>query len=195
MEKARKKNLVYADQAFIPGKKGEYPEKLETYRTTSSGLEIFIRPVKMSDESALQDFFHDLSDNSLYRRFLSLRHDMPHPRVQEFTVVDYTRDLILLAFLPEDADGIPVAMGQFNLMGETHLAEVAFAVLDDHQRMGIASEMLSTLTFIAKKRGLLGFTASVLVQNRSMLRVFEKAGFRIEPGPEEEVHELKLLFM
>ena len=79
MEEARKKNLVYADQAFIPGKKGEYPEELETYRTTSSGLEIFVRPVKMSDESALQDFFHNLSDNSLYRRFLSLRRDMPHP--------------------------------------------------------------------------------------------------------------------
>jgi len=194
MEKARKKNLVYTDQAFIPGKKGEYPEDLETYRTTSSGLEIFVRPVKMSDESALQDFFHDLSDNSLYRRFLSLRRDMPHPRVQEFTVVDYTRDLILLAFLPKDEDGIPVAMGQFNIMGEAHLAEVAFAVLDDHQGRGIATEMLDTLTFIGKKRGLLGFTASVLVQNRPMLRVFEKAGFRIEPGPEEEVHELKLLF-
>jgi RimJ/RimL family protein N-acetyltransferase len=150
--------------------------------------------VKICDESGLQDFFHALSDNSLYRRFLSLRKDMPHERIQEFTVIDYTRDLVLLAFSPDDPEGTPVAMGQYCGMGDTHFAEVAFAVREDVQGRGIATEMLDTLTFVAKKRGLLGFTASVLQENRAMLRVFQKADFRVQGGPEEGILELKLLF-
>ena len=50
MEEAKKRNVVYKDQAFIPGKRGEYPESLETSRTTRTGMEIFLRPVKISDE-------------------------------------------------------------------------------------------------------------------------------------------------
>ncbi len=37
IEEAKKLNLIYRDQAFIPGKRGEYPEDLETYRTTEDG--------------------------------------------------------------------------------------------------------------------------------------------------------------
>jgi len=40
--------LIYRDQAFNSGKRGEYPEGLETYRTTEEGLEIFLRPVKIT---------------------------------------------------------------------------------------------------------------------------------------------------
>jgi acyl-CoA hydrolase len=57
IEEAKKRHLIYADQAFIPGQRGEYPEEVETYRTTKTGLEIFLRPVKISDEPLLKDFF------------------------------------------------------------------------------------------------------------------------------------------
>src|SRR5512136_1619374 len=62
IEEAKKQNLIFRDQAFIPGKAGEYPEGLETHRTTKSGLEIFLRPVKMSDEPLLKEFFYALSE-------------------------------------------------------------------------------------------------------------------------------------
>jgi hypothetical protein len=70
-EEAKKFCLIFKNQAFIPGKEGEYPEHLETYRTTKTGLKIFLRPVKISDEPLLKDFFYSPSDNSRYRRFLS----------------------------------------------------------------------------------------------------------------------------
>jgi acyl-CoA hydrolase len=53
ISEAKKLNLIYKDQKFIPGKKGEYPEQLETYRTTKTGMEIFLRPLKISDEPLL----------------------------------------------------------------------------------------------------------------------------------------------
>jgi hypothetical protein len=53
IEEAKRLGLIYKDQAFIPGKKGEYPEHLETYRTTNKGVKIFLRPVKIDDEPIL----------------------------------------------------------------------------------------------------------------------------------------------
>jgi acyl-CoA hydrolase len=78
IEKAKEANLIYRDQAFIPGKRGEYPEHLESYRTTSKDFSVLLRPVKISDEPLLKDFFYSLSDQSLFRRFISVRKDMPH---------------------------------------------------------------------------------------------------------------------
>ena len=95
VEEAQEAEPDLQDQAFIPGKAGEYPEHLETYRTTKSGLNILLRPVKISDEPLLKDFFYSLSDQSMYRRFVSARKDMPHERLQEFVVIDYTKEMVV----------------------------------------------------------------------------------------------------
>jgi RimJ/RimL family protein N-acetyltransferase len=194
IEEAKRHNLIYADQAFIPGKGGEYPEYLEAYRTTSSGLELLIRPVRMNDEPLLKEFFYSLSENSLYRRFISMRKDIPHERLQPFVIIDYTKEMVLLAVIQREAREEVVGMGQYSIDATTYTAEVGFAVKDDYQNKGIGTELLTYLTFLAKRQGLLGFYAEVLVENRPMLHLFEKMGFQIEKRREEGIYELKMLF-
>lgn len=199
IEGAKKLNFIYEDQAFIPGERGEYPEDLETYRTTKTGLEILLRPVKIRDEPLLKDFFYSLSDNTLYHRFISSRKDMPHDRLQEFVIIDYTKQMVILAVIKEEEEEEEekeriIGMGQYYVDEVTHTADVAFAVRDDYQGKGIGTELLSYLTYLAKKQGLLGFTAEVLMDNKPMLHLFEKAGFNIEKSSVEGVYELKMLF-
>ncbi len=194
IEEAKKLNLIYRDQAFVPGKRGEYPEHLETHRTTKSGLEILLRPVKISDEPLLKDFFYSLSDNSLYRRFISVRKDMPHERLQQFVVIDYTQQLVILAIISQGEKEIIIGIGQYALIERAHTAEVGFAVRDDYQNKGTGTELLSTLTTLAKRQGLLGFYAEVLVENRAMLHLFEKMGFDIKKRREEGVYEMEMMF-
>ena len=174
IEEAKKLNLIYADQAFIPGKKGEYPEELETYRTTKDGVEILFRPVRISDEPALKDFFYSLSDNSMYTRFISFRKDMPHERLQEFVIIDYTRETVILAVVQDGEQEVIAGLGQYTINDDEHTGDVAFVVRDEHQNKGIGTELLAYLTQLAKRQGLLGFTAEVLVENQPMLHVFEK---------------------
>jgi len=195
IQEAKNWNLIYADQAFIPGKRGKYPETLETYRTTHTGLEIFLRPVKISDEPLVKDFFYSLSDHSLYRRFISTRTDMPHERLQNFVIIDYTKEMVILAVLnpQEDVEEI-VGIGQYGINAGNHTAEVAFVVRDDYQQRGIGTELLSYLTQLAKRQGLLGFTAEVLYENQPMLRLFENMGFDIERRSSAGVYELKMAF-
>ncbi|MFA5307857.1 MAG: GNAT family N-acetyltransferase [Dehalococcoidales bacterium] len=194
IQKAKEQNLIYKDQAYIAGKVGEYPRELETYRTTRAGLEISLRPVKISDEPLLKDLFYSLSDNSLYRRFMSHRKDMPHERLQEFVVIDYHREVSIVATINEDGKETIVGLGQYLMLPDAHVAEIAFVVNDAYQNKGIGNELLSYLTYLAKKQGLLGFTAEVLMENSPMLHLFEKMGFFIDKRLEGETYELKMAF-
>jgi RimJ/RimL family protein N-acetyltransferase len=148
----------------------------------------------MTDEPLLKDLFYALSDNSMYRRFISRRKDMPHERLQEFVIIDYSREVGIVATVKQAEKEIIVGLGQYNLNNNTHTAEVAFVVRDDFQNKGIGNELLSYLTLLAKKQGLLGFTAEVLVENRPMYHLFEKMGFFMDQRTEDQVYELKMAF-
>lgn len=180
VEEARKYNIIYKDQAFIPGKKGEYPEHLETYRTTKAGLNILLRPVRINDEGLIKDLFYSLSDQSLRRRFMSPRTDVPHKLRQEFVIIDYSEKMVVLAVTKKEGKEIALGMGQYIKDASTNTAEAAFTVREDYHGQGIATEILRYLVLLAKNDGLYGFTAEVLFENRPMMRVFEKMEFGIQ---------------
>jgi acyl-CoA hydrolase/GNAT superfamily N-acetyltransferase len=194
IEQAKERRLIYKDQAFIPGVQGVYPEELESYKTTKTGLTLLLRPVKFSDEHLLKDFFYSLSNDSMYRRFISTRADMHHERLQPFVVIDYTKEMVILAVLQHEETELIVGMAQYLIDETKHIAEVAFVVRDDYQGKGIGATLLSYVTYLARKSGLLGFTAAVLMENRQMLQLFEKMGFNIEKRSEGGVYELTMSF-
>lgn len=194
LKQAKAARVIYTDQAYVPGRRGEYPEQLEAYRTTKTQAEILLRPVRISDEPLLKDFFYSLSDQSIYRRFISARKDMPHERLQEFVVIDYTAEIVILAVLPDGEREIVAGVGQYGIDAQNHTAEVALVVRDDHQNQGVGTEILSYLTYLAKREGLLGFTAEVLIENQAMMHLFEQAGFSIEKRRGAGVYEVRMLF-
>lgn len=191
---AKKRLLIYEDQAFIPGVNGVYPVALETFRTTRNGLNILLRPVKIGDEPLMKDFFYALSNESMYRRFMSARMDMPHERLQEFGVVDYSNSMMILAVIEGDNKETIAGIGQYDMNKGMHTAEVALVVRDEHQNRGVGHELLSYLTHLATRRGLLGFTAEVLVENKPMLDLFKNMRFDTEKRSDEGVYEMRLMF-
>jgi acyl-CoA hydrolase/RimJ/RimL family protein N-acetyltransferase len=195
LKEAKQSNIIYRDQAFVPGKKGEYPESLEMWRTTRAGLAVLLRPVKLSDEPLLKDFFYKLSENSLYRRFISIRRDMPHERLQDFIAIDYTKEMVILAVRGALSGKEEIlGMGQYGIDPRTHTGEAAVVVKDDFQNQGLGTELLSYLILLANKAGLLGLTAEILVENTAMLHIATKLGFEIENPRSEGMYRVKLVF-
>ena len=194
IEKAKSLKLIYQDQIFVEGKGGEYPEELETHTATKKGTHILLRPVRISDEPLLKDFFYSISENSMYRRFISQRRDMPHERLQRFVGIDYNKEMAVVAVIENGVKETIVGEGRFWRNEKTHTANVAFVVADEYQNMGIGTELLSYLIFLAKKQGLLGFTAEVLKENRPMQHLFEKTGLEMEKFSSREMFEIKLTF-
>jgi len=190
VEEARRLALVYKDQSIVSG---EYPEALETSRITKTGLQLTLRPVRISDEQRLKEFFYSLSDASLYQRFASARKDMPHARLQEFVAVDFTREIVILAVVGREEKEIVVGLGQYAVDESTNTAEVALVVKDDYQNQGVGYVLQSYLTHLAKKRGLLGFTAEVLEENKPIVHLLEKMGFSVK-RKEGNACEMVLLF-
>ncbi len=191
---AKKRLLIYEDQAFVPGVNGVYPAALETFRTTRSGLNILLRPVKIGDEPLMKDFFYALSHESMYRRFMSARMDMPHERLQEFGIVDYGNSMMILAIVEGDSKETIAAIGQYEIEEKLHTAEVALVVKDEYQNMGVGHDLLTYLTRLARRRGLLGFTADVLVENKPMLNLFKNMGFDMEKRSDEGAYEMRMMF-
>ncbi len=190
IEEAKEQNLIYSDQKFIPEQKDNYREELETYKTTKSGLEIFLRPVKISDESLLKDFVYSLSDKSLYFRFSSKRKDMPHERLQELMAIDNTKGLLLLAVTRREESEQVVGIGQYHLSENDYSAEFAFAIRENYQNKGIGTVLLSYLIYIARKNGLLSFACTVHMDNRPAVFLLKKMGFVVE-ATEEGFYELR----
>jgi acyl-CoA hydrolase/GNAT superfamily N-acetyltransferase len=194
IEKAKELKLIYEDQAYVLGNKEDYAESLESYRKTSKGLMLKFRPVRINDESLIKDMFYALSDESMYRRFMSARRDMPHELRQNFIAIDYSKEMLILATVGKDDREELVALGQYAKYGSDRMAEVAIVVCDDYQNKGIGTELMSYLELVAKKQGLLGFTAEVLAQNLPMLHVFEKMDFDINSTLFEGTYELSMTF-
>ena len=194
IEEAKRLFLIYPDQAIIPGRKGEYPEDLEAWKETRTGLRIFLRPVRLSDEPLLKEFFYSLSYESMYQRFLSARKDIPHESLQDFVAVDYTEKMIILATSEKDGRTIICGLGQYGLNRDMHTADVALVVRDDFQNQGVAAELLSYLTYLAKRQGLLGFTAEVLAGNGPVFRLFDKEGFSVTKRNDSGIVEMRAMF-
>lgn len=195
IEEARAAGLIYPDQMIVDGEAGLYPEELEVRRRTKTGLEILIRPAKITDEPLLKDFFYSLSDESRYQRFISTRREMPRQLLQQFAVMDFTKKMVLLALNPPA--GQPqevVGIGQYELNRDLHTAEIALAVSDRHQNQGVGRELLAYLTQLAKRTGLLGFTAQVMTDNIRVFRLFERLGFEVQMTRDCGVCDMKLTF-
>jgi RimJ/RimL family protein N-acetyltransferase len=119
---------------------------------------------------------------------------MPHERLQEFVVIDYTREMVILATVREGDVEKAVGVGQYGINEANHTAEVSLVARDDYQNQGVGTEVLSYLTFLTKREGFYGFTAEVLVENRPMLHLFEKMGFDIQKRSSQGVYELRMAF-
>ena len=160
-----------------------FPEDLVTTAVTPSGDELSLRPIRPDDAAALVGFHHDLSAQSVYRRYFFVHPVLSEDEVHRLTRVDYVDRLALVA----EIDGRLVAVGRYDREAGTDEAEVAFVVADGNQHHGIAPILLSLLTVAARRAGITSFVAYTLVENRDMLDVFRHAGHPVATEVDEGV--------
>ena len=123
-----------------------------------------------------------------------MRQDLPHELLQKFVVIDYTRQMVILAVIKHKRKEEIIGIGQYWIQEEMHTANLAFAVRDDYQNKGVGYEIFQYLYHLAKRQGLLGFTADVLMDNRPMMRLCRKMGLEVTRTDESGVYNLKMIF-
>jgi acyl-CoA hydrolase/GNAT superfamily N-acetyltransferase len=152
----------------------------EQERTTrlASGETVLVRPVRLSDEPALQDLFYRLSDDSKYLRFMAHKREFSHEEMQKLCDLDYASNMALVACTGEEHEDI-VAMARYDVDSSTGLADAGVVVLDAWQGKGVGTVLLGRMQEIARARGLAGLSAAVLVDNKPMLRLLQKSGMDV----------------
>jgi GNAT superfamily N-acetyltransferase len=170
-------------QFISPGRSPapRYPAERARDITTRLDTALHLRPIRPDDARRLMDFHEQLSQHSIYRRFLFSHPRLSLAEVERFTVVDYVDRF---AFVVEDGDRL-VAVGRYDRSPGTVEAEVAFVVADVHQHHGIGTILLDELADVARQNEITSFVAYTLAENREMLDVFMHSGFAVRTSFED----------
>lgn len=171
---AKKRHYIFADQ--LPPAQDDliFLEGYKSRVTLRNGKIIEFRPLLPSDEFAYRNFFYSLKEETIYLRFFYKMKLFSHEHAQQqWASVDYRKNMSIIGLVQRGGFQEIVAIGSYADEG-TGRAEVAFVVREDFQGMGVTSHMLPLLESIARENGFSGFVATVLKENRSMLRVFKK---------------------
>ena len=92
-----------------------------------------------------------------------------------------------------DDDGRPAIVGGGRyILVQPGQAEIAFIVVDAYQGQGVGTILMRHLAALARDAGLKELVAEVLPENRAMLKLFNKFGFRIDPKGSHQVIHLTL---
>ncbi len=140
---------------------------------TAETLEI--RPISPDDKAALVLGFQRLGRESRSRRFLSPHANLTLSELRYFTEVDHHDHEALVALDPETGEGVGVAR-YVRSRDDPSVAELAVAVIDDWQRRGVGSRLVTALADRAREEGIRSFTGLVLADNELMLDLLKELG-------------------
>lgn len=193
LEEAKKLRYVYPDQ-MLPKDGVVYPDYYYWNYKLADGQEVHFRPIRPTDEEKLRRFFYSLRQEDIYYRFMGLIKTMSHTQAQPLVVLDYDEKFAIVGTVGEEPDDEFVAVGRWFLDRPTNRAEVAFTVRPEWQNKGIGRFLLQNLVSVAKRKGIRGFTAEVLAENKRMLRVFTRSGYNVHTHLEYGVYSVEFDF-
>jgi acetyltransferase len=170
------------------------PSKLETTLTLRDGRCVRVRSIRPADATMDRAFFAGLSENSRYMRFMQHLAELTPRLVQQFTNIDDTREMALVAL--DDASGDETIVGIARYVAETEQAESAeFAIVlaDDWQGYGLGRALMEMLIDGARRRGLLRLAGSILAVNTPMHALATALGFAMHVDPDDARHLIATL--
>jgi len=153
-----------------------YPQHWEADVLLADGGAVHIRPSAPTDGPAIVAMHSRMSARTRYLRYFQAVNEISPAQLAVFTDVDHISSVGLVAVL----GGELIAAGSYHRdPAHPEAAEVAFVVQDAQQRRGLGSILLEHLAAAAQECGIRRFTAEVLSENQTMLRVFIDAGYAV----------------
>ena len=145
---------------------------------------VHVRPIVPEDEPLLIEAVAAMSERSVYFRFFSPLKRLPDALAHRLAVVDYQDRFALVATThkPASKERI-VGVARYDRVVGTDVAETAVAVVDEFQRRGLGSALLTILGKVARDHSINTFTLIVLPENQQMLGLLRKMGW---------IHQAKL---
>ena len=146
-----------------------------TATNRSVGTELEIRPIAPGDKGALAAAVDESSDEAVYRRFLNPHGRLTAAELRYLTEIDHHDHEALVALDPAGSESLGVAR-YVRDPERRDSAEIAVAVRERWQGLGVGKALLHRLADRARNEGITQFTALMLSDNRPMRRLLADLG-------------------
>lgn len=183
----------YHHLAILP-----YPARFEQVWPLRGGGEYTVRPIHPDDAQMLQDLVvNHLSAEARYSRFASTITELPPSMLARFTLIDYDREMALVAVYKERRAAPAGAGAEFveseRIVGVSRYVtnpdqsscEFALVVADDFSGKGLGSRLMESIMDVAREKGLSEIEGLVLANNTGMLRLMRSLGFAVKRYTED----------
>ncbi|MGA2185681.1 MAG: bifunctional acetate--CoA ligase family protein/GNAT family N-acetyltransferase [Bryobacteraceae bacterium] len=165
-----------------------YPSRYVGESKLNDGTPVVIRPIRPEDEPLMVEFHHTLSERSVYMRYfhwMKLDQRITHDRLTRMCFIDYDRQMALVA----ENQGKILGVARLVRSPLANDGEVAVIISDAWHARGLGSQLTERLVGFARDEKVARLNASVLYENRPMLRILEKLGFKLIPSADPETVE------
>jgi AcrR family transcriptional regulator/RimJ/RimL family protein N-acetyltransferase len=151
------------------------------------GGHVWIRLARPEDADAIAAMHERSSERSRYQRYFSLA-DWRGVRLHRLSGGHRGATLVVMS-----EDGAIVGLGHvFPDPSEgASAAEIALMVEDDYQGRGVGKKLLQVLIYFAMRLGFTEVVASVLADNKGMLKLLESSGLTWKTHVEDSVAEMR----
>jgi AcrR family transcriptional regulator/RimJ/RimL family protein N-acetyltransferase len=151
------------------------------------GGHVWIRLARPEDADAIAAMHERSSERSRYQRYFSLA-DWRGVRLHRLSGGHRGATLVVMS-----EDGAIIGLGNvFPDPAEgTGAAEIALIVEDAYQGRGVGKKLLQVLIYFAMRMGFTEVVASVLAENKGMLRLLESSGLDWTTRVEDSVAEMR----
>jgi acetyltransferase len=152
-------------------------------RTVSLGDAPFVlRAIRPTDAFLYPEFLARLAPEAIRMRFLAPRKQFPDEMGLRLTQLDYDRDM---AFVALAGDGSLAGVARLACQPGRDTAEYALIVRSDLGGRGLGTALMEHLIAYARSEGVRGLEGSILAENRAMIGLVTRLGFRVERDPDD----------
>jgi RimJ/RimL family protein N-acetyltransferase len=170
--------MVGAQRTLGEAARAVYPVSLEE-TIQVNGEVVTIRPAKPVDERRIREHYYNLDKKDVFLRFFHEKTDFSVTDVESKSQIDYIKDMTLVGMVGESGFRRVIAVGEYILLLENNMAEVAFTVAKDFQGKGLGKIFLHKLADAAREHGITGLRAVTAPQNKAMIQLFNSLPYKI----------------
>jgi RimJ/RimL family protein N-acetyltransferase len=140
------------------------------------GSLVKIRYIDVDDSLKLLEMYNSLSQDTIYNRFFVFRDKLTLEEAEKMAAISKKDEIALVGVV--DRESSPAIIADARIYIEGDVGEIGIVVQDHWQNKGLGTALVSELIREGEKRGLKRLKIYCLPDNRIMIHVGEKLGFK-----------------
>ncbi len=161
-----------------------YPEKYVKKTKLGDGTDVTLRPIKPEDEPMWLELLGSCSKESIYSRFRYNFHYDSHEVATQFCFIDYAREIAIVAEINKNGKKKLIGVGRLIADPDHETVEYAILITDEWQKKELGTLLTEYCIKIAHNWNLKQIVAQTTNDNKPMINIFKKLGFKVRFNPD-----------